>query len=298
MSSEQKSNSFDEALKDFLSYIGSERGLAHNTLKAYGKDLCHLGTFLQERGIKTLSEIDERTLFSFLEKRKSCGLSSSTLARNSIALRVFFRFLKREVYLDSNLAHYLESPKLWQLIPEVLTLEEVDALLKAASAQGLLEQAIVELLYASGLRVSELANLPLYAVDDHFVRVMGKGGRERLVPTGQKAMDAIDAYLSGPRDRFQSEDEQHLFLTLKGKPIDRFYIWRMIKQLAKKAGLTKRISPHTLRHSFATHLLEGGADLRLIQDFLGHSNIQTTDRYTHISQKQIKEAFYRCHNRS
>lgn len=301
MSSEQRSNSFEEALKDFLSYIGSEKGLAENTLKAYGRDLMHFGAFLQEKEIKTVVEIDEKTLFSFLEKRKSLGLSSSTLSRNSIALRVFFRFLKREAYLSANLAHYLESPRLWQLIPEVLTIEEVDALLKAPSLdaeQGLLERAILELLYASGLRVSELANLPLYAVDDHFVRVMGKGSRERLVPTGKKAMEAIDAYLSGPRDRFQSEEEKHLFLTLKGKPVDRFYIWRMIKRLAKKAGIQKRISPHTLRHSFATHLLERGADLRVIQDFLGHSNIQTTDRYTHISQKQIKDAFYRCHNRS
>ena len=194
----------------------------------------------------------------------------------------------------------LESPKLWQLIPEVLTLEEIDSLLASPNIKltsGIREKAVIELLYASGLRVSELVSLSLYDVDDGFVRVKGKGGKERLVPIGQKALQAIDVYLTAVRDRFKSETENHLFLNAKGKPMDRIQIWRMIKRLAKKAGLARPLSPHTLRHSFATHLLERGADLRVIQEFLGHSNIKTTDRYTHISNQQIKEAFYRCHNR-
>ncbi|MEI6531905.1 MAG: tyrosine-type recombinase/integrase, partial [Chlamydiota bacterium] len=185
---------------------------------------------------------------------------------------------------------------LWQLIPEVLTYEEVTRLLEASA--DLRTKAILELLYASGLRVSELCSLSLYDVDESSVRVKGKGGKERLVPVGCKAIEAIDAYLNGPREAFSSEGEKHLFLSSRGKPLDRISLWRLIKKLGVQAGITKRISPHTLRHSFATHLLEGGADIRIIQDLLGHSNIQTTDRYTHISQKKVREAFYRCHNRS
>lgn len=281
---------WQNALNDFLSYAGAERGLSPNTLKAYGKDL----TLFFEQA-PPLFSITEKDLFSFLEKRRAMGLSSSTLCRNAIALKVFFRFLKRERLLDTNIAHYLESPRLWQLIPEVLTIDETDRLLAMATEPR--EKAILELLYASGLRVSELCDLSLYDIDEHTVRVKGKGGKERLVPIGTPALKALDTYLSGPRDLFKSETETHLFLSAKGRSIDRIYVWRLIKKLARLAGITKNISPHTLRHSFATHLLERGADLRVIQDFLGHSNIQTTDRYTHISQKQVQEAFYRCHNR-
>ncbi len=283
-------------IADFLSYIGSEKGLAINTLKAYGKDLDHFKLFLDRKNITGITNITEKELWAFLEYRKNQGLSSSTLCRNVISLKVFFRFLKREGHLKESLALYLESPHLWQLIPEVLTYEEVTRLLEASA--DLRTKAILELLYASGLRVSELCSLSLYDVDESSVRVKGKGGKERLVPVGCKAIEAIDAYLNGPREAFSSEGEKHLFLSSRGKPLDRISLWRLIKKLGVQAGITKRISPHTLRHSFATHLLEGGADIRIIQDLLGHSNIQTTDRYTHISQKKVREAFYRCHNRS
>lgn len=294
------SSSFPLLISDFLSYIGSEKGLSTNTIKAYGKDLAHFEAYLTEKKISALTDISEKELWDFLEKRKNQGLASSTLCRNVIALKVFFRFLKREGLITETKALYLESPKLWQLIPEVLTPAEVDLLLQAPSdtSSGLRERAILELLYASGLRVSELCNLSIYDVDDKFVRVKGKGGKERLVPVGSKALQAIDTYLNGPREQFHAAEEKHLFLSSKGKPLDRISIWRLIKKLGREAGIKKRISPHTLRHSFATHLLEGGADLRVIQDFLGHSNIQTTDRYTHISQNVVREAFYRCHNRS
>lgn len=288
-------------IADFLSYIGSEKGLSENTIKAYGKDLEHFSNFLSAKNSDNIKDLTEKDLWEFLEKRKNAGMASSTLCRNVIALKVFFRFLKREGYVIESKALYLESPRLWQLIPEVLTPEEVDLLLACPSGNtsaDIRARAILELLYASGLRVSELCTLSLYDVDDKFVRVKGKGGKERLVPVGSKALEAIDLYLSGPREQFQSEQEKHLFLSAKGKPLDRITIWRLIKRLGKKAGITKSISPHTLRHSFATHLLERGADLRVIQDFLGHSNIQTTDRYTHISQKQVRDAFYRCHNRN
>ena len=281
---------------DFLSYIRSEKGLALNTLKAYGKDLDFFKVYLLKKNIHEIGNINEKVLWEFLEERKNQGLSSSTLCRNIISLKVFFRFLKREGHLSESRALYLESPHLWQLIPEVLTYKEVELLLKTAS--GIREKAIIELLYASGLRISELCNLSLYDLDATSVRIKGKGGKERLIPVGSKAIAAIDAYLNGPRDIFHSESEKHLFLSSRGKPLDRTSIWRLIKKLGRQALITKRISPHTLRHSFATHLLEGGADIRIIQELLGHSNIQTTDRYTHISQKQVREAFYRCHNRS
>ncbi|MFI5335004.1 MAG: site-specific tyrosine recombinase XerD, partial [Chlamydiales bacterium] len=273
----------------------SERGLARNTLLAYERDL---QLFCQRLGRMDLTETREEDLIGFLGYLRESLYATSSIARMLVAIKVFFRFLKREKKIEKNIALYLDSPKLWQLIPEVLTLDEVGALLQAPSTDtfiGARDRAILEVLYASGLRVSEVCGMNITDLDDAFVRVKGKGGKERLVPIAKIAVDAVDQYLLNFRKA--EGEEEALFVTSRGNRIERQEVWRRIKLYAKNAGITKKISPHTLRHSFATHLLENGADLRVIQEMLGHASISTTDRYTHISQKHLQEAFKAFHPR-
>jgi integrase/recombinase XerD len=216
-----------------------------------------------------------------------------------IAIKVFFRFLKKEGVVTTDLACYFETPKIWQLIPEVLHTEEIDLLLaqpKRDDRIGTRDKAILELLYATGMRVSELCDLNLNDLSDTFVKVRGKGNKERVVPVGKKAIEAVDYYLIHFRGECVDENGP-LFVSNTGKRIDRMTVWKQVKLYAKKAGITKEISPHTLRHSFATHLLERGADLRLIQDMLGHEDIATTDRYTHVTGERLKAAFNAFHPR-
>lgn len=289
-----------ECLSDFLIFIASEKGLAKNTIEAYERDVRSLIEFLTSIGISDLGQVEETHIVHFLTALKGKGLADSSLCRTLIALKVFFRFLKREGHLSKNCVEFLATPKVWQLIPEVMTYEEIERLLEQPSletAKGTRDKAIIELLYSSGLRVSELCSLKIYDVDDTFVRVKGKGGKERLVPVGIKALKAVDDYLNRFRDSSDSSREESLFIDGKGKPLTRQSIWSMIKEYAKQAGILKTISPHTLRHSFATHLLDHGADLRVIQEMLGHASISSTDRYTHVSRLRLSEAFQACHPR-
>jgi len=277
------------ALIDFLAYLRSEKGLSTHSIDAYRRDI--------EGFLKHFSlPIQQDKIIQHLSILKNQGYASSSMARALIAIKVFCRFLYREGVLEKDVSQTIESPKLWQLIPEVLTIEEVELLLSlpcVATYEGARDKAILEVLYASGLRVSELCSLTLYSVDDEAVKVLGKGGKERVVPIGKKALIAVDYYLC-LREQFSVDK---LFLTNKGKPINRSAVWRMVKHYAKKAGICKSISPHTLRHSFATHLLEMGADLRIIQEMLGHANIATTDRYTHVSPAHLQESFAKFHPR-
>lgn len=289
-----------EELLDFLSYIASEKGLAQNSIEAYRRDITAFGKYLASQRIYSFSQVQELHIIQFLSHLKCQGYATSSIARGLIAIKVLFRFLKREGIVQTNNALYLETPKLWQIIPEVLTGEEIDQLLKQPDGStfvGARDKAILEMLYGSGLRVSEMCTLEINAVDDTFVRVKGKGSKERLVPMGSKALSAVDHYLLHYRDGFDSK-QSTLFVTKKGKPIDRVTVWKMIKCYARSAGITKNISPHTLRHSFATHLLDNGADLRVIQEMLGHATISSTDRYTHISRTKLKESFEIFHPRN
>lgn len=283
-------------LKDFLSYIASEKGLALNTIQAYERDLQAFLSFLETNRIPSLQNINTNHIVDFLSHLHSQRYASTSICRTLIAIKVFFKFLTRENILPTNIALYLESPKLWQLIPEVLTYAEVETLLQqhdTTTFQGARNKAILEVLYASGLRVSELCALDIHHVDDTSLRVMGKGSKERIVPIGHLAINAIDHYL-----QFRDGDQQQaLFLNLRGKRIDRIHVWKMVKACAKAAGITKNISPHTLRHSFATHLLENGADLRVIQEMLGHASITSTERYTHLSRSGLQIAFEAFHPR-
>lgn len=287
--------------RDFLSYIASEKGLSLNTVEAYGRDTASFIAYLKNQGIASFKEVKEEHFVGFLSHLKNAHYATASINRTLMACKVLFRFLKREGVITQNPSLYLDAPKLWQLIPEVLSGEEVERLLaqpQTSSATGARDKAILELLYASGLRVSELCTVGIYDVDDESIKVKGKGGKERIVPVGKPALQAIDFYLANFRDQTDSCRQQALFVTRSGKPIDRIAVWKMIKKYAKSANISKNISPHTLRHSFATHLLDHGADLRVIQEMLGHANIATTDRYTHVSRSHLTEAFEAFHNRN
>jgi integrase/recombinase XerD len=290
----------NEVLDDFLSYLGSEKGLTKNTIEAYQRDTFVFAGYLENRGVASFSDVVQEDLVDFLSFLKQKEYAPSTMTRHLISIKVLFRFLKRERLVENNVALYLQSPKLWQLIPEVLSLEEMESLLlqpDKGTSEGIRDTAILELLYACGLRVSELCTLKIYDVEDDTVRVFGKGRKERIVPLGKKALAAIDRYLCKVRDQFESEKTDHLFVTAKGKPLDRIAVWKMIKHYGRMAGIQKNISPHTLRHSFATHLLDNGAELRVIQEMLGHASISSTDRYTHISRSHLQQAFESFHPR-
>ncbi len=284
----------EKEIADFLLYLGAEKGLAAATLEAYGRDL---KLFFEFHKGKSATELKEADFVAFVADLRHKEFASSSVYRSLMALKGFLRYLRRERVLSSTEPFFLDTPKVWQLIPEVLSQDEMLQLLAApdrSSPMGARDAAILELLYASGLRVSELCSLNIQDVDEGTVRVKGKGGKERIVPVAKAAISALDHYLVQFRT---DEEEKALFLSSKGKRVDRGAVWTMVKQMAKKAGITRPISPHTLRHCFATHLLENGADLRVIQELLGHANISTTDRYTQISQKHLQDAFERFHPR-
>lgn len=293
-------SSHEECSKDFLVYISSEKGLSANTISAYQNDVRKFIHFLNVHFVSDMNRVEENHLLKFFEELQEQKYASSSIGRTSIALKVFFQFLKRENVIKRNPTEYLSSPKMWQLIPEVLSSAEIERLMNApdvTTLQGCRDKAILELLYSSGLRVSELCHVSLYAIEDNCIRVRGKGNKERLIPVGKQALIAIDDYLNRYRDAAESEREQSLFVGPRGRPLSRIDIWKMIKAYAAGAGILKNISPHTLRHSFATHLLDHGADLRVIQELLGHSSISSTDRYTHISSSKLVSAFKDFHPR-
>jgi integrase/recombinase XerD len=287
----------DRWIQDFLVYLASEKGLSKNTLSAYQRDLISLWEFSSKKRMEKISKAD---IICFLEEKGRLGHASSSICRALVVIKVFYRFLKKEGASHRSGAELLESPKIWQLIPEVLTVPEVDSLLLApeeSSFVGARDRAILEVLYSSGLRVSEVCGLNIYDIGEESVRVKGKGGKERIVPIALASLNKVDAYLSLYREEALSKDKDALFVTSKGGRIDRVGVWSRVKYYAKQTGIKKNISPHTLRHSFATHLLENGADLRVIQEMLGHTHIATTDRYTQISQKHLNEAFEAFHPR-
>ena len=284
-------------VEDFYLYIASEKGLAKNTQEAYKRDVEH---FLKELGYSakdSWKSVQESDLLKFLGYLKDNEYASSSILRALMALKVLFRFLKREGYIEKNITLYLSSPRIWQIVPQVLSLIDVEKLLNEPNIKLKLEardKAIFEVLYSSGLRATEVCTLKIRDVGDDFIKVMGKGSKERLVPIGKKAIEAIDYYLS----HYRNDKEPNLFLTQNKRPIDRILIYKRLKFYSQRAGITQKFSPHSLRHSFATHLLDNGADLRVIQEMLGHASISTTDRYTHVRQSRLKNSFDQFHPRS
>ncbi len=286
----------DLSIEEFISYLASERGLSKNTQEAYRRDLVRLWEFTKQESKVWPPDLD--TVMAFMQAEQGMGKKSTSLVRAVIAIKVFLRFLFREGRSSHNLSSLLETPKLWTTIPSVLSPLEVDRLLAApdvTTCTGVRDKAILELLYGTGIRVSELCGLSIYDVSDDLIRVRGKGAKERLVPIGAHALKAIDAYLgllSAKR-----ELDRPLFVTERGKRLTRIGVWKIVRHYAKAVGIEKKVSPHTFRHSYASHLLDAGADLRIIQDLLGHAHISSTDRYTHVSTSQLRELFRAFHPR-
>ncbi|MFA6118776.1 MAG: site-specific tyrosine recombinase XerD [Parachlamydiales bacterium] len=283
-------------INGFLAYIETEKGLSRNTIEAYHRDIRFFNDFLEKKGLTNIQDIEQKDVIEYLSNLKE-KYASSSMSRNFISIKVFFRFLKKESVIKTDITKYLDVPKIWQLLPNVMTYEQVNTLLSQMDLNSFIgsrDKAILELIYASGLRVSEACNIKLLDVFDSFVKVNGKGNKQRVIPVGKKAIQAIDYYLLNFRKDIDSE---YLFVSKNSKKIDRITIYNRIKFYAKKANIKMNISPHTLRHSFATHLLENGADLRLIQEMLGHEDISTTDKYTHVSKAHLKKAFENFHPR-
>lgn len=291
-------------LDEFLNHLTVERGLSSNTVKSYGSDLKKFLFFLGGMGKAAFGDIRRNDVMDFLMSEKDRGLKPSSISRELASIRMFFRFLTSEGYLRNDVAEVIESPRLWEVLPRVLTVEEVSALLRQPdrkSKLGIRDQAILELLYASGLRVSELADLKMNDLNlqSGFVRPRGKGGRERIVPVGATAVKAVEAYLEKSRPLLtRGMNSDNLFISRLGRALSRQWVWKLVRKYIGKAGIRKKVSPHTLRHSFATHILSAGADLRIVQEMLGHANISTTQVYTHVDRERLREVHRRFHPRA
>jgi integrase/recombinase XerD len=289
---------FAAALEAFLDGLAVERGLSNNTIEAYQRDLRQHLEMVAARGITQPSTVQESHVILYLGRLRRSGAAPATVMRKVSALRSFYRYLVREEIIAADPCANLPAPQLLRRLPNVLSIEDVQRLLTQpdpSKPRGLRDRAMLEMLYATGLRVSELVALRRGDVnmDLRLLRCVGKGSKERIVPVGRPALRALRAYLDSRRDA-----SPVLFLGNKGKPLTRVAFWRVIGRYARQAGIQTPISPHTLRHSFATHMLEGGADLRAIQELLGHANIVTTQIYTHISVDRLREVYRAYHPRA
>jgi integrase/recombinase XerD len=292
----------EAALRLFLEYLTVEKGLAQNTVLSYSRDLQKFLGFLRVEKI-SWTGVGEDGLVRFVHGESRAGLSARSRARLISALKSFFKFLVLSGFLKANPASQLTAPSTWLALPKFLTVKEVEDLLHAPDEkepQGLRDRAMLEVLYGSGLRVSELVGLRPGDVnlDEGFLICRGKGGKERIVPLGRAACGFVGRYLREVRAHFEGEPGPNLFLTRRGRGFTRQGFWKLLKKHAGKAGLGARISPHILRHSFATHLLERGADLRSVQLMLGHSQITTTQIYTHVSRERLRRVYDQFHPRA
>lgn len=291
-------------LDEFITFLTIERGLSPNTTSSYRSDLEKFIAFLAHRRRSGFEEVRREEVMDFLMAEKERGLTSRSLARGLVSIRMFFRYLSREGYLRSDVTEVVESPRHWKSLPQVLSLAEVESLLRQPDTSELLgrrDRAVLELLYASGLRASELTGLQIDDINlqSGFVRARGKGGRERIVPLGRSAAHALSDYLEWSRPLLlKGFASPALFLSRRGKPFTRQWLWRLVGKYLRQAGINKQAGPHILRHSFATHLLRGGADLRVVQELLGHSQISTTQIYTHVDRERLKEVHRRFHPRA
>lgn len=286
----------------FLDYLLVERGVSPNTVDAYARDVACFLAHLRRCGVDDAAA-SGRDVLSFLKAQRDAGLSARTLARRLSALRTFYRFLLREGLAAASPLARLESPRLWKTLPRTLSRSEASAVVEVPDGEGpagLRDRALLEVLYATGLRVSEVSHLTLDQVDltMGFVRTVGKGSKERLVPLGGRAQEALRAYLAAGRPLLLKRGRSpHVFLSRLGRRLSRQSVWKLVKAACRRAGVSGAASPHTLRHSFATHLLEGGADLRSLQMMLGHADLATTQIYTHVTRERLRELVRRHHPR-
>ena len=296
-------NSFDQLTDQFINYLVVEKGLSGNTVAAYSKDLILYLKSLRANGISDISDADMALVLKHMIDLREAGLGPRSRARHLVTLRGFYRFLVREKVLETNPAQMVDLPKAGRKLPGVLKVEEVVRLLETPDTSkplGVRDAAMLELLYAAGLRVSELIKVGITNINLEacFVRVLGKGSKERVVPIGQAAKKKVDVYLASGRPiLLKGQPSPYLFVTRSAMPMTRQGFWKLLKQYALKAGLSHKITPHALRHSFATHLLKRGADLRSVQVMLGHVDISTTQIYTHVAQERLKAVHTRYHPR-
>ena len=291
-------------IDQYLDYVTLERGLSANTRSAYRGDLLSFSEFLRRRQVGSFNSVTRKVILDYLMDAKEHGLSVNSLSRRLVAIRVFFRYLRSEGILDTDVTESMESPRLWKVLPGVLTMKEVDRLLSwpvGKDRVSMRDRAILELMYATGLRVSEVARLRLDDVhfDSGYLRCVGKGDKTRVVPFGGKAEESLRAYLAEGRPQFvKAGTGGGIFLTYRGREFSRKGLWKMIRTHARRCGIAKRVHPHTLRHSFATHLLANGAPLRVIQEMLGHADIATTQIYTQVDHNRLRAVHAKFHPRA
>jgi len=296
----------EEQLTDFLNFLTFERGLAQNTIMSYQRDLKSFVHYLKNNeSIHKLNDVQRIHIVQFLGKLKDEGKSSKTLARHIASVRAFHQYLLREHVTDHDPSVQLEVPRMERALPKILSLEEVETLLdapKSSSHFGLRDKSMLELLYATGMRVSELIGLDIAHVNTAlgFVRCAGNGHKERVIPLGKTAAEAIKQYLEAGRPNFMNpkHPDNALFLNHQGKRLTRQGFWKILKKLALEAGINKELTPHTLRHSFAAHLIENGADLKAVQELLGHADISTTQIYTQLTKTRLRDVYSKFHPRA
>lgn len=294
-----------ETVEDLADFLRIDRGLADNTIEAYCTDLRDFGDFLRGRGVEAYTDASRQDVIDFVSfLRRDRGLARATIARKLSSVRGLYRFLLIDGRTDADPAADVDLPRPGRRLPKVLSVEECRRLLETpdrSEPEGLRDAAMIALLYASGLRVSELVALRMHelSLTEGLVRTVGKGSKERIVPVAPLALHLVKRYLTEARPEFEKHaGEDAIFLTRLGRPFSRGGFWATLKQYARLAGLPDDTSPHTLRHSFATHLLSGGADLRAIQEMLGHANLQTTEIYTHVSTEDLRRVYEDAHPRS
>jgi len=295
--------SLDVLVDQYLNYLLIEKGLSKKTIESYSSDLTRYLKFLKTRKIRTISNADTPAILKHLISLRNSGLGARSRARHLVTIRGFYKFLIEEKVIDNDPTRVIDLPKSGLRLPDVLSIEEVNRLLNTPDInkpKGARDAAMIELLYAAGLRVSELINLKLQDVNLEacFVRVFGKGSKERVVPIGLYAKEKIDYYIKTFRPKLlKNVASPYLFAARAGKPMTRQGFWKLIKKYGQKAGIVRKIKPHSLRHSFASHLLEGGADLRSVQIMLGHVDISTTQIYTHVAREHLKKIHEKFHPR-
>jgi integrase/recombinase XerD len=296
---------FKKPVSDFTTYVSLERGLAKNTLDAYRHDVEAFAMFLQERSVEGFKNATSKHISEFLKTLEQLGLSATSRARYLSTLRSFYKFLFASGAADQDITETIELPKTERHLPETLSIDDVGKMLEQPEKDepsGIRDRAMLETMYACGLRVSELCSLKQRDVlpDAEIVRIFGKGSKERIVPIGNSALQWIDTYQKTVRPRFlkRTTADDILFLNQRGGAFSRMGVWKLVDKYARKANLSVHVHPHLFRHSFATHLLEGGADLRAVQEMLGHSDISTTQIYTHIDREYIREVHRSFHPRA
>lgn len=289
---------------DYLHYLKVERGLSENTIASYGIDLKLFLEYLRKNEIPSFKQVNKEIIVNYMQAEKNNNKANSSILRSVSSLRKFFQYLAQEKIIEKDPMLLIDTPKKKQHLPQVLTKEEVEKLLHSPNTGqvlGLRDRAMLELMYATGLRISEIINLKLE--DLHLtmgtLQTLGKGHKERIVPVGDEAIKWINRYLEEARPKLlKQKRSNYLFLNFHGNNLTRQGVWKNLKAEVRKAGIQKNITPHTLRHSFATHILENGADLRIVQELLGHADISTTQIYTHLSNKQLADIYNRAHPRA